>query len=301
MIKHLLLSFIFISSAFALEDEILERHAQYFIDKNGKEVFHGSYEELYPNQSKKISGTYVKGLKTSTWKSWNSEGKLIASSQWKNGKADGDHKTWYSNGKQKSLSHFNLGLKVGRFETWHENGQRASRAEWSDNILQGAFQKWFPNGQEQERCLYEKGKINGTYMVWDKDGAVLSKKLYQKGVELKILNYSEKYPSGSMKMAYSYYLNEFEEEVKHGPHNKWFPNGENWMKCEYFHDQLHGLWQYGKIEGLHCRQENYSYGKKNGRSVWYHQGKITREEFWEDGEQISQKFYDENVAGNEVE
>ena len=293
--------FLILCIAFPLlagEETILERHAQFYVNEEGKEVFHGYYKEFYPNKEIRLNGTYVKGLKNGDWKSWSQSGNLMLQQQWNKGIPDGDHKSWYANGQMKSLERYQQGIRSGRFESWFENGQRESRVEYSDNILKGAYQKWYANGQEHIRCLYKDGKIDGNWTEWNTDGTVKEKKLYRNGVELKIYYYNEKYPSGAMKMAYSYYKNEFGEEVKHGPYNKWFPNGENWLMCEYYHDQLHGLWQYGKMEGLHCRQENYHYGKKDGRCAWYHQGKITREEFWENGVQVSQKFYDKSINGN---
>lgn len=297
--KCFLITILFWGTLLAEQAPIFERTLQYSLDQQGKEVLNGLFLEKYPNQKNRISGRYDWGKKTGRWQEWNAEGTLVLEENWKNGIAVGEHKSWHKNGKQASIKRYKDGLKHGRFETWYDNEQRKTRAEWSDNILKGAYQEWHKNGQEKIRCLYVDGKIDGNWHEWNDKGILVHKKLFKKGVELVIHNYSEKYPSGSMKMAYSYYLNEDDQEVKHGPYNKWFPNGENWLKCEYHHDKLHGLWQYGKMEGLHCRQENYSYGKKDGRCVWYHQGKITREEFWENGKQISQKFYDKEISGNE--
>lgn len=298
IVKHLLSALILLGTLSAQEPLLHERTFQYRLDQQGNEIYHGLFTEKYPNKKTKISGQYDNGKKTGRWQQWNEQGALLTEENWEKGIAVGEHKTWHLNGKLASIKRYKQGLNHGRFESWYDNEQRKTRAEWSDNVLKGAYQEWHKNGQEKIRCLYVDGKIDGLWNEWDEKGLLVHRKLYKKGVELVIHNYSEKYPSGSMKMAYSYYLNEHNEEVKHGPYNKWFPNGENWLKCEYHHDKLHGLWQYGKMEGLHCRQENYSYGKKDGRCVWYHQGKMTREEFWENGKQISQKFYDKDVNGN---
>jgi antitoxin component YwqK of YwqJK toxin-antitoxin module len=296
--KTLLICLTLFSALLAEKAPIIERTIQFSLNDQGQEVLNGLYLEKHPNQKKKISGQFEWGKKTGSWKEWNKQGTLLLEEHWVNGITVGEQKKWHQNGILASIERYKQGLKHGRFESWYDNEQRKTRAEWSDNVLKGAYQEWHKNGQEKIRCLYVDGKIDGTWQKWNDKGILEHRKLYKNGIELVLNNYSEKYPSGSMKMAYSYYINENNQEIKHGPYNKWFPNGENWLKCEYHHDQLHGLWQYGKIEGLHCRQENYSYGKKDGRCVWYHQGKITREEFWENGKQISQKFYNKDINGN---
>jgi len=281
-------------------EEIFERRFEYSLEPDGREVFNGLFEERFSSNVLRIQGMYSKGKKTGLWKTWNDQGLLLSSESWLSGLPKGEHQLWHSNGNLISIVRYDQGLKSGRSETWYPNLQRKTRAEYSYNVLNGAYQEWHQNGREKIRCLYENGHIDGTWNEWDEQGALIAQRLYKKGAELKLLEYSEKYPTGTMKLAYRYYLSEQGEEIKHGPFNKWFPNGENWLKCEYHHDQLHGLWQYGKMEGLHCRQENYSFGKKDGRFVWYNQGKITREEFWKDGTQISQHFYDKTISGNEV-
>jgi antitoxin component YwqK of YwqJK toxin-antitoxin module len=71
--------------------------------------------------------------------------------------------------------------------------------------------------------------------------------------------------------------------------NKWFPNGETWLKCNYVHGKLDGLWQYGKLDGLNCRQEQYSMGVKDGPSREFHLGELIKEEIWKDGVLIHKK------------
>jgi len=48
-------------------------------------LLNGQYTEYYPNKSLKEQGLFKKGLKNGLWKSWNTDGLLLAVSKWKNG------------------------------------------------------------------------------------------------------------------------------------------------------------------------------------------------------------------------
>jgi hypothetical protein len=48
-------------------------------------LLNGSYNEYYPDKNLKQQGTFKKGLKDGTWKSWNEDGTLSSATKWKNG------------------------------------------------------------------------------------------------------------------------------------------------------------------------------------------------------------------------
>lgn len=48
-------------------------------------LLNGGYTEYYPNKNLKEQGMFKKGLKNGVWKSWNRDGQLLTSSNWKNG------------------------------------------------------------------------------------------------------------------------------------------------------------------------------------------------------------------------
>jgi antitoxin component YwqK of YwqJK toxin-antitoxin module len=49
-------------------------------------LLNGMYNEFFLNKNLKQQGTFKKGLKDGTWKSWNEDGSLNEISKWKNGR-----------------------------------------------------------------------------------------------------------------------------------------------------------------------------------------------------------------------
>lgn len=48
-------------------------------------LLNGIYNEFYLTRNLKEQGTFEKGLKNGTWKSWNEDGKLTKTTHWKRG------------------------------------------------------------------------------------------------------------------------------------------------------------------------------------------------------------------------
>lgn len=48
-------------------------------------LLNGQYNEYYLNKNLKLQGTFKNGLKDGVWKSWDEDGKMIETSNWKGG------------------------------------------------------------------------------------------------------------------------------------------------------------------------------------------------------------------------
>ena len=261
-----------------------------FYHVQGKEVLHGAFRESM-GERLLTSGNYVRGNKDGLWEEWHVSGLPKSNQLWRAGARHGLYREWYASGNLMAKVLYEDGKKQGSEELWYEQGERKSYTTWQAGVRHGAHQEWHLNGQETLRCLYEHGQLNGPLKRWNENGEVILEEIYQNGSQRKILLSSEKYNNDTMKVAYSYYLDDLKQEVRHGRFSKWFPNGEIWIQCDYVHGKIDGIWQYGKLDGLHCRQESYQMGVKHGPFKWYHQGKLIREEIWRDGEKIQIKEY----------
>lgn len=262
-----------------------------FIKDGEKEIKHGAFLEGRGDQPL-ISGHYDRDRKHGLWKTWHSNGKLSKEQHFDLDTPINTEKHWSSNGNLIYVVSYVGGKKDGIEKTWHSSGNvLAEVTHWDKGSREGPYQEWHPNGQEKLRLTYRFNQRHGVLLSWNEKGEKTEESLYQHGVHLKIHLVSEKYNNGNMKMAYSYYKDGSSQEIRHGRFNKWFPNGENWIQSEYVHGELHGLWQYGKIDGLHCRQENYVKGKKHGVFKWFHQGVLTKEQSWRNGEMVSQREF----------
>jgi antitoxin component YwqK of YwqJK toxin-antitoxin module len=271
------------------EKSIIKRESSFYI-LEGQEVYHGSYRES-SNEKLLATGNYHHGHKEGLWESWHENGLPKHQQFWSSGNKDGMHRAWYSSGNLNTKVLFKQNSKDGFEEIFYENGERQSYSQWEQGIKNGPHQEWHSNGQEALRCMYVHGQLDGPLKKWNPKGELILEEIYQNGTVRKLLLSSEKYNNGNMKLAYSYYFDDLKQEIKHGRFNKWFPNGENWIQCDYVHGKIHGIWQYGKLDGLHCRQESYDMGVKHGIFKWYHQGELVKEEIWKMGKKVNIKNY----------
>lgn len=283
----LFLSLSSLSAEDVLARQIVQRNLQFYLD-NGKEILHGTYIES-AGERLISKGNYVDGQKIGVWENYHASGLPASEIFYKAGLEEGLSRSWWPSGNLQSKVSYVAGKKIGPEEQWFDNGQRQHYMLWENGLQNGPMQKWHMNGKEQLRCLYLAGKKDGLLQEWDTEGALLREELYQSDILIKLLRAKEKYNDGSPKESYEYYLDDKTKEVRHGPYKKWFPNGEIWIECNYVHGQLDGLWQYGKLDGLECRQENYKQGIKDGVFQWFHNSKVIREEIWKDGVLVSQK------------
>lgn len=280
----------FLSLSYAKEIKIQGCQYQFYL-KDGKEVKHGPYQLHNASGNVILKGKYEHGTKDGLWQTWYPNGIEKRREHHKMGMLEKELQTWHSNGNKASLTLFVAGRKHGLIETWHDNGNLKSKSDWKHGRQHGESIEWHKNKSKKLEEHYLEGKRHGTFLEWDPEGKLVSQKTFQHGKELIILIKQEKYSNGHMKYAYSYYVDEKEQEIKHGKYQKWFPNGEPWIKCSYWYDKLHGLWQYGKKEGTHCRQEFYRYGKKHGEFLWWQQGEIVKKEIWIKGKLLQQQIY----------
>ena len=267
--------------------QIIQRHLSYYL-ADQKEVLHGPYLESV-GERLLLKGDYVDGQKEGRWEGFHENGIPASEQFFKAGQPDGLYRSWWPSGNLQCKVTYSEGQKSGLEEQWFDNGQRQRYIQWEKGQQNGPMQEWFPSGQEHVRCMYSAGKKEGLLQEWNLAGEITREELYQNDILIKLLMAKEKYNDGNPKENYEYYLDDLKQEVRHGAYKKYFPNGEIWIECNYVHGRIDGLWQYGKLEGLECRQENYKLGVKHGTFKWYHEGKVIREEMWKDGILVSQK------------
>lgn len=289
--KNLLIFFLLLSfSLNASERQIQKVEYEFYLSGNIK-VKHGIFKNYYPDGRVESSGKYFEDKFDGKWKYWHKDGQLAKSVTYDKGVKEGVVKEWHSNSKLKSERDFIKGRENGKSYYWHENSAKHKEIIWRNGNKHGFETHWHPSGNTALKTYYKNGAIHGYLYEWDDLGKKTSQRFFVNGREIRILFKSDKYGNGNMKLNYSYYLDGNEEEIKHGKYTKYFPNGELWIQAYYFHDKLHGKWQYGKKDGLHCRIESWKYGQKHGVFSWWHQGKITKEEEWFENKKVSSKTY----------
>jgi uncharacterized protein len=260
-----------------------------FYKSSNIEVQHGSYQLFNSENTLLVSGNYNDGIKEGKWLAWHSNGNIAKQESFSKGIINGYLLEWHENSEKATKREFFKGNEHGVSHRWHDNNTLKEEVIWRNGAKHGFAKAWFASGNMHKKTFYKNHEIHGYSYEWNDMGKLIGQKFFINGRELKLKLRSDKYASGIMKLAYTYYIDKDNQEIKHGKYNKWFPNGESWIECRYFHDKIHGKWVYGKREGLHSREEAWHFGVKHGTFIWWAQGKKIKTEEWYEGKRISLK------------
>ena len=149
------------------------------------EAFSGEAKEFYPNGSVKMEAFFKNGIPQGTVKTYDKQGRLIASEEYKNGKRDGkielfnsegiiEVQAFYKGGKKHGKrtfyyetgepmheENFNNGLLEGERKTFAKNGSLLIVENYKNNLLSGKKIFYSENGQPNKIEIYEEGKLLG--------------------------------------------------------------------------------------------------------------------------------------------
>jgi antitoxin component YwqK of YwqJK toxin-antitoxin module len=179
----------------------------------------------------------------------------------------------------------NEGLNQGMWETYYLDGSVKTKGAYKDSEKFGKWEYYFTNGTLEQIGFYdENGKYTGEWKWYYEDGSLLRKEEYRRGVEDgyleeyardgKIITKGE-YFDGEKEGEWFYELNDHKEKGKYryGQRNGYweenFPNGKKSFEGSYVDGAPEGKHEYYNEEGALIREENYSYGKKDGKWKWY--------------------------------
>ena len=113
-----------------------------------------------------------------------------------------------------------------------------------------------------------------------------------------------KYPDGTTRERYTYYIDENDLELKDGIWSKYYPNGQKKERSHWQDGMMHGQWELWYDNGDKKKESNWMYNKKNGiEKMWYQGGQIEYQCMWEEGvrQGIETYWYENGRKKSEVE
>ncbi len=240
----------------------------------------------------------------------NAENKKVFEVSYLRGKKSGPMKLWCPNGQLIFSGSYLKGLPHGSFEWYYSSGKIKAKCNYFEGQLSGKCQGWYEEyGQLKYEENYQKGGLFGVQRYFSEDGASLG------GGDLingngKLLLY---FPNQTIALENSY-LNGLLANSK-----EYSLNGKIQSTVEYRNGKLNGkclFWDYSDHE---IAELNYLNGQKNGtnrefyrdgkikteehyfngvldsiRRVWSDKEKLIEESFWENGINVSSKYWNEN-------
>ena len=104
--------------------------------------------DYYESGSLRYESIYMYGKLDGESKSWDINGNLISSVQYKNGLLHGKWESYYPSGKLKHTVNYIDGDKNGKELWFHSNGQLQSEGYYINGSIDSEIRRWDENGDE---------------------------------------------------------------------------------------------------------------------------------------------------------
>ncbi len=241
-------------------------------------------------------GKYVLGKREGLW-NYFSNGKVIMTEEFKNGKEEGAYKRYFEtgviseegfqknglfeglillyhpSGKLSAKINAVAGKRSGLYRGYDEFGLLSSEYEEIDNKKQGKATFYHSNGNRKTQGQYVDDLRDGKWTFWFKNGSIEAEGNYE---------------NGNLVGEWSY----------------WHPNGAKERKLIYVKGNLEGVSKKWYTNGNLKSEENYKAGELNGVSTYYakggwkyavlnvNKGILRKAQYWNSkGELIQDKSY----------
>ena len=157
----------------------------HFLDKKRE----GHFYKWSSNGQLIESFFYVNGKKDGIQREWSFKGDswsqeivLDYELNYKDGKLDGICTNYWNNGQQMDSGRYELGLQVGLWKHWYENGELRKKYNYKDGKLDGICISYhYKNGQQYDSGRYELGLQVGLWKYWYKNGQLKAKGKFLRG------------------------------------------------------------------------------------------------------------------------
>ena len=128
------------------------------------------------------------GVKDSTWRIYDLNGKLLSTETYKGGQLNGPFATYYPNGKVVESGSMQDGEKSGLWTRFGENGEKTRSAEYAMGMLQGTWTEFDENGRIALRGEYESNLREGRWLEFE-SGKAAKGTWYHKGLVTKVVEF----------------------------------------------------------------------------------------------------------------
>ena len=222
---------------------------------------------------------------TGTIRKYDSDKKIVFECNYINGIKDGSLKAWCSNGVLVFSATYKKGIPDGLFQWWYYNGKLKAKCNYLGGLLNGKCEEWYENhGQLKYEENYLNDKMIGVQRYFSENGKYLG------GGEL---------VAGNGRLFFYYSENKIAIEAEY---NSGYLDGQVKFytvdgKIEKIHNYTLGIlngvqqeWYNGKL----VEEINFKFGKINGLQKIWSDGKLIEEHIWENSEEVSSKFWNEN-------
>lgn len=276
-----------------------------------------AYSEVYFNILDGIfvsTGPYKDGKSFGEWKYYHENGRLKAIGNYdEEGIEQGTWNFYFDNGNLSSTTEFKDGKGEGEKRTYFYNGKPTSVTTLKDSEINGVYQSYLPTGAPDEKVNYTNGILNGPAVYYHPIGTVRMELTYKDGkADGKLTRF---YSAGEVESTEN-----LSEGKYHGDYIRYHQNGKIATSGNYVGDKREGSWEIfyengklkehseykdgilvGKLQRYDVKgnlTEEYELdtnGKRNGSIKYYNSsGQIYGEQIYKKGELIAYKYFDKD-------
>jgi antitoxin component YwqK of YwqJK toxin-antitoxin module len=214
-------------------------------------------------------------------------GKKMVEAYWYVDKEHGRHIEWHEDGILMYECSKKDGLRHGQSVDYDEKGQKDEEGWWLNGKKHGRFLTW-KNGKPACEEQYVNGELQGIdfskvdYTVPPYKGP---KRDFTKGPNgEEVREKEERYPDGTIKRRFHFYVNSSGKEVEHGLSTEWYPNGKKKKEVTDWDGVAHGILVEWYDNGQKTREAETAKGNWNGLSTyWYPSGQMMKQGTSKDG------------------
>jgi uncharacterized protein len=228
---------------------------------------HDEFKRYDPANQVTLSGTYLNGYPEGQWTWYNDNGSIDSQGSDVGGNSEGMWRFNYHDGTLYSQAlikgdkrngpsqYFAPGTdKPAMEELWEDGNLVAYRTtgtdgkpgEWQPFKADAVITAYHANGAKAIEEKYEKGQLTGARRIY--------------------------YSNGNL---YSEYMHKNSD--KEGPYKVYYANGKLREKGEYKNNELTGVRETYQEDGSLSKSETFILGSKEGKSIWYKNGKKVSE------------------------
>jgi antitoxin component YwqK of YwqJK toxin-antitoxin module len=256
----------------------IEKFTDDVLEESAQEVAILEYRrDFWPDGKIKTEATYRQGIPEGIRREFDREGNITTSYVFKNGLLlaegvldaaglrQGFWKEFYPNGIIKSQGNYQDDLRTGQWEFYYPDGAIEQKGSYDSKGRPDGLWEWFyNNGDMLRQEHYRQGKLDGLMTEYEPGGQIIAQGEYledlregfwriKSGRFTEEGSYSEGMRTGIWKHFYDDGVLAFEggfrEDIPHGTHTRYYPNGRKWEEGSWLMGRRNGEWKLWNQDG----------------------------------------------------
>jgi len=142
------------------------------------------YKEYYSDKKTiKLEGQINNGNLNGNWKTYYKNGNIKSSSNYENGRIDGEATFWYNtkNRTKRADVTFENNLIIDYYYEYYESGTQKAKIEYDDGVADGDAEFYYPNGKIKIEAEYKNNEKHGKWIYFNEKGEKIGKEKWKKG------------------------------------------------------------------------------------------------------------------------